>query len=145
MTSDSNFDLERLVTAQAPVFITALNELKAGQKRSHWMWFVFPQMRGLGHSTVAQHYGIGSLDEARAYLAYPLLGPRLVDCTHAVLAIEGRSSHAIFGSPDDMKFCSSMTLFSLAADDGASVFRHALDRYCDGRKDERTLALLAQS
>ena len=108
------------------------------------MWFVFPQLRGLGHSAMAMRYGIGSLDEARAYLAHPLLGPRLVECTRAVLAIEGRSLHAIFGSPDDMKFCSSMTLFSLAADEGESVFRQALDRYCDGRADERTLALLGR-
>ncbi len=108
------------------------------------MWFVFPQLRGLGHSAMAMRYGIGSLDEARAYLAHPLLGPRLIECTRTVLAIEGRSLHAIFGSPDDLKFCSSMTLFSLAADEGEIVFRQALDRYCAGRADERTLALLGR-
>src|SRR3712207_1394859 len=101
MSTARAFDLERFVTAQAPMFTTALNELKAGQKRSHWMWFVFPQLSGLGRSAMATLYGIGSLDEARAYLAHPLLGPRLVECTRAVLAIEGRSLHAIFGSPDD--------------------------------------------
>ena len=115
MPNTDSFDLERFVTAQAPVFATAPAELQAGEKRSHWMWFVFPQLRGLGHSAMAMRYGIGSLDEARAYLAHPLLGPRLIECTCAVLAIEGRPLHAIFGSPDDVKFCSSMTLFSLAA------------------------------
>ncbi|MFL5332045.1 MAG: DUF1810 domain-containing protein [Geminicoccaceae bacterium] len=141
-TRAEDFDLERFVTAQAPVFATALAELQAGQKRSHWMWFVFPQLRGLGHSAMAQHYGIGSLAEARAYLAHPLLGPRLIDGTRAVLAIEGRSLRTIFGSPDDRKFCSSMTLFSLAAEEGECPFRQALDQFCDGRADERTLALL---
>ena len=136
------FDLERFVAAQAPVFATALAELRAGRKRSHWMWFVFPQRRGLGHSAMAQRYGIGSLAEAKAYLAHPLLGPRLVACTRAVLAVEGRSLHAILGSPDDLKFRSSMTLFALAADEDDSVFRQALDRYCNGHADERTLALL---
>src|SRR3954470_2345249 len=113
MPAAAAFDRERFVTAQAPVFATALAELQAGQKRSHWMWFVFPQLRGLGRSAMARHYGVGSLAEARAYLAHPLLGPRLIECTCAVLAIEGRPLHAIFGSPDDVKFCSSMTLFSL--------------------------------
>ena len=106
------------------------------------MWFVFPQLRGLGHSAMAMRYGIGSLDEARAYLAHPVLGPRLIECTRAVLAIEGRPLHAIFGSPDDVKFCSSMTLFSLAAEENEIVFRQALDRFCGGRADERTLDLL---
>jgi uncharacterized protein (DUF1810 family) len=142
MPDPDSFDLERFVTAQAPVFATALAELQAGQKRGHWMWFVFPQLRGLGHSAMAQRYGVASLAEAKAYLAHPLLGPRLVACTRAVSAIEGRSLHAIFGSPDDLKFCSSLTLFSLAADEEDSVFRQALVRYCGGRADERTLALL---
>ena len=141
MREGDPFNLERFVTAQAPVFAAALDELKAGQKRSHWMWFVFPQLRGLGHSSMAQFYGIGSLNEARAYLAHPVLGPRLILCTEMVLAVEGRSLHAIFGSPDDMKFCSSMTLFALAAGKGESTFRRALDRYCDGGIDKRTLAL----
>jgi uncharacterized protein (DUF1810 family) len=136
-----SFALNRFVTAQAPVFTTALEELKAGRKRSHWMWFVFPQLRGLGHSAMAEFYGISSLAEARAYLAHPVLGPKLILCTETVLALQGQSLHAIFGSPDDLKFCSSMTLFSLATGEGESAFRHALDRYCDGRLDERTLAL----
>ena len=142
MSQPDPFSLDRFVTAQAPVFDRVLAELTDGRKRSHWMWFVFPQLRGLGHSSTAQFYGIGSLDEARAYLAHPILGPRLQQCTRAVLAVEGRSLHAIFGSPDDLKFCSSMTLFALAAEDPSSVFRSALDRYCEGRMDERTLTLL---
>src|SRR3954468_12077847 len=142
MPAGAAFDLERCVTAQAPVFATALAELQSGQKRGHWMWFIFPQLRGLGHSAMARHYGVGSLAEARAYLAHPLLRPRLVQCTQAVLAIEGRPLRAIFGSPDDVKFCSSMTLFSLAPEENSIVFRQALDGVCDGRTDERTLTLL---
>ena len=136
------FDIERFVTAQAPVFETALGELRAGRKRSHWMWFVFPQLRGLGHSSTARFYGISSLDEARAYLAHALLGPRLDLCISTVDGIEGSSLHAIFGAPDDMKFRSCVTLFSLAADHADNIFRRALDRWCDGRPDERTLALI---
>jgi uncharacterized protein (DUF1810 family) len=137
------FDLQRFVTAQAPVVDTVLEELRAGRKRTHWMWFVFPQLRGLGHSATAQFYGLASLEEARAYLAHPLLGPRLELCTETVLASGGRSLHAIFGSPDDMKFRSSMTLFALASPDTDTVFRQALDRWCDRRMDERTVALVA--
>src|SRR5215203_2448108 len=136
------FDLERFVTAQVPVFSAVLDELKAGRKRrSHWLWFIFPHLRGLGRSPTAEFYGLGSLDEARAYLAHPLLGPRLILCTETVLAVEGRSLHAIFGSPDDLKLCSSMTLFALAAGEGESAFRRALNRYCGSRLDERTVAL----
>ena len=142
MTSEDSFDLERFVTAQAPVFETVLAELRAGRKRSHWMWFVFPQLRGLGQSSTAQFYGIASTEEARAYLAHPLLGPRLDLCTRIVLGSEGPSLHAIFGSPDDMKFRSCMTLFSLATGDPANPFRKALDRWCGGRPDVRTLALV---
>jgi uncharacterized protein (DUF1810 family) len=136
------FDLERFVTGQAPLFERALTELQAGRKRSHWMWFIFPQLRGLGFSATARLYGIASLAEARAYLAHPLLGPRLETCTRTALAIQNRSLHDIFGSPDDMKFGSCMTLFSLAADGHANLFRSALERYCGGRQDERTLELL---
>jgi uncharacterized protein (DUF1810 family) len=136
------FDLERFAEAQRPVFDAVLQELRGGRKRSHWMWFVFPQLKGLGSSPMAQVYGIESLAEARAYLAHTVLGPRLVLCTEAVLAIEGKSLNAIFGSPDDLKFCSSMTLFSRAAEETADVFRRALDRFCAGREDSRTLALL---
>jgi uncharacterized protein (DUF1810 family) len=136
------FELERFVTAQASIFETALGELKAGRKRTHWMWFVFPQLRGLGGSSNATFYGIGSLAEAQAYLVHPVLGPRLVLCTQTVLAAEERSLHGIFGSPDDIKFCSSMTLFALASGQAESTFAQALDRYCGGRMDERTLTLL---
>ena len=130
------FDLQRFVTAQAPVFASALEELKEGRKRTHWMWFVFPQLRGLGSSSMATFYGIGSLEEARAYLAHPLLGTRLVLCTETVLAIKGKSLREIFGSPDDMKFGSSMTFFARASDDDGVVFRRALDLYCQGRLDD---------
>ena len=108
------------------------------------MWFVFPQLRGLGRSSTAELYGISSLAEAWAYLSHPVLGPRLMQCTEAVLAVEGRSLREIFGSPDDVKFCSSMTLFSRVQGADKSVFRGALDRFCAGREDERTLELLRQ-
>ena len=142
MSSSDPFDLERFVTAQASVFSTVMAELTAARKRSHWMWFVFPQLRDLGQSSMARFYGIGSLDEARAYLSHALLGPRLDLCTRAVLDAEDRSLHEIFGSPDDVKFRSSMTLFALAAPDKDSTFRKAIARKCQGREDDRTLALL---
>jgi uncharacterized protein (DUF1810 family) len=134
-------DLERFVTAQAAGFDTALAELTAGRKRSHWMWFIFPQLRGLGHSPTAQFYGIGALREAQAYYAHKLLGPRLIQCTQAVLESQAPSLHAIFGSPDDLKFRSSMTLFEAAAPE-QPVFGLALRRWCDGERDRRTLQLL---
>ncbi|WP_286192247.1 DUF1810 domain-containing protein [Roseomonas genomospecies 6] len=137
------FDLQRFVNAQEPVFATVLEELQAGRKRSHWMWFVFPQLRGLGRSATAQFYGIASLDEARAYLAHPTLGLRLEKATRAVLAIQGRTLHTIFGSPDDMKFHSSMTLFALAAEETTTLYREALARHFDGQMDEATPTLLA--
>src|SRR5438552_18373980 len=117
MTADDRFDLQRFLTAQEPVFETVLAELRAGGKRSHWMWFVFPQLAGLGRSSMARFYGISGIEEARAYLAHPLLGSRLDLCTRIVLASQSPSLHAIFGSPDDLKFRSCMTLFSLATDD----------------------------
>ncbi|WP_419757454.1 DUF1810 domain-containing protein [Acidisoma sp.] len=135
------FNLGRFEAAQAPVITQVMRELRAGDKRSHWMWFVFPQLAGLGHSPMAQRYAISSLDEARAYLAHSVLGPHLVECTGLVNAVEGRSVHAIFGSPDDMKFRSSMTLFARAAPD-EPVFRTALDRYFGGGEDPRTVELL---
>ncbi|MEC5322826.1 DUF1810 domain-containing protein [Aurantimonas sp. A3-2-R12] len=143
METTDPFDLARFVRAQAPVFDTVVDELSAGQKRSHWMWFIFPQLRGLGRSSLAEFYGIGSLDEARAYLADPVLGPRLVLCTQTVLGVRDRTLRAIFGSPDDMKFRSSMTLFAQAVEAEESPFALALQRYCDGRMDEKTLARLA--
>ncbi|CAO3383125.1 DUF1810 domain-containing protein [Azospirillum argentinense] len=142
MQRQDPFDLHRFVNAQDPVFATVLEELKDGRKRSHWMWFVFPQLRGLGRSATATFYGIASLDEARAYLAHPTLGPRLEEATRAVLAIQGRTLSAIFGSPDDRKFHSSMTLFALAAEETATPYREALTRHVDGRMDGGTLALL---
>jgi uncharacterized protein (DUF1810 family) len=133
-------DLERFVTAQAGVWDTALAELRAGRKRTHWMWFVFPQIAGLGSSPTAQRYALRGLDEARAYLAHPVLGPRLREASRAVLDVEGRSARQILGHPDDLKLRSSMTLFARAADDPA-VFEAVLERYYDG-PDPRTETLL---
>ncbi|NDV88481.1 DUF1810 family protein [Aurantimonas aggregata] len=143
MDAKSN-DLARFVDAQDPVIATVLAELAAGRKQSHWMWFVFPQLDGLGRSPTAQFYALASLDEARAYLNHVVLGPRLRRCTETVLGVEGRSANAIFGAPDDMKFHSSMTLFAKAADEDA-LFRRALDRLFGGRMDAGTLALLGQN
>src|SRR6267142_560846 len=145
MTEADRFDLERFVTAQAPVLETVLAELRAGRKRTHWMWFVFPQLAGLGRSSTARFYGISGIDEARAFLAHPLLGSRLDLCTRIVLASQSPLLHAIFGSPDDLKFRSCMTLFSLAADDTDNPFHQALDRWCGGRPDEQTLALIERT
>ena len=140
-TSSDPFDLARFVWAQDGTFEHALRELRSGRKRSHWMWFVFPQVAGLGYSPTAQRYGIRSLAEARAYLEHPILGPRLLECTHIVNGLQGLSAHQIFGYPDDLKFGSSMTPFELAADTG-SEFSTALDRYYGGRRDAMTLRLL---
>jgi len=133
--------LERFVEAQADVFPEVLDELRAGHKRSHWMWFIFPQMKGLGRSASAAYYGIGSLEEAAAYLRHPVLGPRLVECTQLVNKVEDRSIREILGSPDDLKFRSSMTLFARAAEDD-TVFRTALKKYFGGEPDRLTLELL---
>lgn len=132
--------LQRFLDAQDEVYATALAELKAGDKRTHWMWFVFPQMRGLGFSSNAQFYGIASLEEARAYLAHEVLGGRLLACTQAVLGVQEKSLETILGAVDARKFRSSMTLFLHAS--GEPMFRAALDRYCDGAEDGKTLALL---
>lgn len=138
------FDLDRFVSAQEPVYESALGELQHGRKYGHWMWFVFPQIRGLGRSSMAQHYGIASLDEARQYLAHPLLGPRLGECTRAVLAASAPSLTAIFGTPDDMKFRSSMTLFALASRPREQTdFDTAIDDWCGGQMDPLTLEVLA--
>ncbi len=144
MTGDP-FDLTRFLTAQEGVIEQALRELRAGAKRGHWMWFIFPQLQGLGHSAMAQRYAIRSVEEARAYLAHEVLGPRLQACCHALLDA-GRddptlTAHAALGSPDDLKLRSSMTLFAIAADD-AAPFRAVLDRYCDGDVDERSATRL---
>jgi uncharacterized protein (DUF1810 family) len=135
------FDLQRFVDAQSPVFETVLRELRAGRKASHWMWFVFPQIAGLGSSPMAQRYAIASLEEARAYLSHPVLGPRLRQCVAALLDVPGRSADEIFGSPDDVKLRSSLTLFATAAP-GEPLFTRALDRFFDGRKDPATLERL---
>lgn len=135
------YDLQRFVDAQESVIDDVRAELSTGRKRTHWMWFVFPQIAGLGHSAMAQHYAISSRDEARAYLAHPVLGARLVELTRIVNGVQGRSVSDIFGYPDDMKFHSSMTLFAHTADD-AEVFNEALRRYFEGRADESTLSRL---
>lgn len=136
------FDLSRFVQAQVGVHDEALAELRAGRKRTHWMWFVFPQVAGLGTSPMAQRYALSGAAEARAYLDHPVLGARLRECTRAVLAVRGRTLHEIFGSPDDLKFRSSMTLFEIAAGPG-SDFSAALDTLCEGRRDEATIARIA--
>ncbi len=138
---DETHDLRRFIDAQAPVFDAVTAELAAGRKRSHWMWFVFPQIAGLGFSAMAQRYAIGSLAEAEAYLAHPVLGERLRRWTDLVLAVEGRGITAILGSPDDVKFRSSMTLFGRAAPNELR-FRAALDRYFGGVADPATLERL---
>ena len=136
------FDLQRFVDAQARIYGQVLDELKAGRKRSHWIWFVFPQIAGLGRSATAARYAVSSLDEARAYLRHDLLGPRLHECTRLVNAVQGRSIGEIFGSPDDMKVRSSMTLFVHATDDN-SDFVELLARYYDGEEDPLTLERLS--
>ena len=137
---DDPHELERFVAAQAPVIDAVRDELRAGRKRSHWMWFVFPQLQGLGASSMAQRYGIASLEEARAYLAHAVLGPRLRECCALMLAVPAKDAHEILGSPDDLKFRSCLTLFSLAAPQEA-VFRQALQRFYEGEPDARTVAL----
>ncbi len=134
------WNLDRFVAAQVGVFEEALEELRAGRKRTHWMWFIFPQMKGLGHSAMAQLYGLSSLAEATAYVEHPVLGARLEAAVAAVQSSPGASLHAIFGSPDDWKFRSSMTLFSVVVPDGP--YQAALERWCDGKPDEQTLRLL---
>ena len=135
------FDLERFVRAQDPVYGDVQGELTRGRKQSHWMWFVFPQVAGLGFSAMSQRYAIASRAEASAYLAHPTLGPRLIECTHLVLAVEGRTINAILGAPDDAKFHSSMTLFDAVS--GEPVFDEALARYFSGERDQATLDILA--
>ncbi|WLB50560.1 DUF1810 domain-containing protein [Bradyrhizobium sp. 521_C7_N1_3] len=136
------FDLERFVRAQDPVFRDVQGELARGRKQTHWMWFVFPQIAGLGFSAMSQRYAIGSRAEARAYLAHPVLGARLIECTTLVLAVEGRTINAILGAPDDSKFRSSMTLFGAVSDE--TVFDQALARYFAGERDGATLEILAR-
>lgn len=135
------FNLARFVEAQQRDYPQALDELRAGAKRSHWIWYVFPQLRGLGRSEMAEHYGISGLDEARAYLVHPLLGPRLDDCARALLSHRGRSAQQIMGSPDDLKLRSSMTLFQAAAPQ-QPLFAEVLQAFYDGEQDAVTLQRL---
>lgn len=137
------FDLERFVQAQDPVLDAVRRELQAGRKRTHWMWFVFPQLRALGRSPTAQRYGISSSVEAQAYMAHPVLAPRLVECAELVLAVPGRTAHEIFGSPDDLKLHSSMTLFAAAAP-GKQVFGEVIREFFRGQPDPLTTELLAR-
>jgi uncharacterized protein (DUF1810 family) len=141
---DDPFNLARFLAAQARNYAAALAELQAGEKRSHWMWYVFPQLRGLGHSHNAQFYGISSLDEARAYLADPLLGSRLRECVVALLNLGGSDAQRVLGEIDALKLFSSLTLFRLACPD-EPVFAHALNRYFAGRIDPNTVSLLERS
>lgn len=135
--------LSRFVEAQATIYASALDELRDGRKRTHWMWFVFPQLRGLGRSAMAHRYGIADLDEARAYLRHPLLGSHLAECTQAMLAHSGTPLSAILGFPDDLKFVSCMTLFDAAGGEKA-LFERALQVFNDGNADAATLRLLAR-
>lgn len=138
------YNLSRFISAQEEIFEDVLTELESGQKRTHWMWFIFPQFDGLGHSATAKHYAIKSEEEARHYLRHPVLGKRLLKCTKILLSIEGKSASEIFGSPDDLKFKSSMTLFACVAGDD-SVFVHALEKFFNGKRDTATLQLLGSS
>jgi uncharacterized protein (DUF1810 family) len=141
-SADDPFDLDRFVVAQKPVMAAVFKELGQGQKLTHWIWFVFPQVDGLGSSTMARYYAIHSKGEATAYLAHSVLGPRLLECTELVRRVAAKSAHDIFGSPDDLKFRSSMTLFNSISTQ--RVFHAALDRFYGGVPDEKTLAILAR-
>jgi len=137
------FDLGRFVSAQEDVYDSALAEIRGGRKRTHWMWFVFPQLRGLGSSPIAKQYAIRTAAEARAYLTHPLLGPRLVECCEALLRVNGGSANDIFGSPDDLKLRSCATLFASVSEPG-SIFARVLEKFYAGVSDKKTEALLTQ-
>ena len=141
MSADDPHDLGRFLKAQDAEYDRALAEIREGRKRSHWMWYVFPQFDGLGFSSMSKIYAIKSVEEAAAYLAHPILGPRLVEIAEAALAVEGRSAEEIFGSPDDLKLKSSATLFARVSPEG-SAFHRLLDKYFGGEADERTLRLI---
>lgn len=141
MKSNDPFNLNRFLQAQESIYPQALVELKSGQKRTHWMWFVFPQIKGLGQSPTSLYYAIESLEEARQYLDHPVMGLRLRECAQAILSIEDRTASEIFGFPDDLKLRSSMTLFACVAEPGA-IFERVLDKYFRGERDARTLAIL---
>ncbi|MBK8464918.1 MAG: DUF1810 domain-containing protein [Chloracidobacterium sp.] len=139
-------DIRRFVTAQEKVYATVLTELRSGQKKTHWMWFIFPQIDGLAMSQTSKHFAIKSVEEARRYLDHPLLGPRLIECSEAALAIKDGSAEDVFGYPDDMKLRSSMTLFSYitqpTSKEPTSVFRSVLAKYFQGKTDESTIDIL---
>lgn len=135
------FDLRRFVAAQDPMYSTVTAELRRGHKQMHWIWFIFPQVIGLGHSSMAQRYAIRSRDEAAAYLAHGLLSGRLLECTELVLGHAGKTAHEMFGSPDDVKFRSSMTLFGAVS--VRRIFQTAIERFYEGKPDEATLAIMA--
>lgn len=137
------FNLSRFVTAQARIYDEVLAELRSGQKRTHWMWFIFPQIEGLGYSATSRHYAIKSEEEARQYLQHPVLGKRLLECAETVLNIQGRSASDIFGYPDDLKLRSSMTLFAYVTPP-QSVFARVLDKYFQGKRDTLTVSRLEQ-
>jgi uncharacterized protein (DUF1810 family) len=147
MQAGDPHNLARFLEAQQRCYARVLEELAAGAKTSHWMWFIFPQLKGLGASATARRFGLSGLEEARAYLAHPMLGERLRECTRGVLAVEGRSAHQIFGSPDDLKLRSCLTLFAAAASPSPEdqVFSAALARYYGGEPDPLTVQLLARS
>ena len=136
-----NFDLTRFLRAQNMSYQTALSEIRAGEKQSHWMWFIFPQLKGLGFSDTAQYYGIDGLAEAKAYMENEVLSARLIEITSAALALKSSDASEVFGYPDDLKFRSSMTLFSLVEPKN-EIFQRALDKFFDGKPDERTIELL---
>tara|TARA_R110002096_G_scaffold4501_38_gene21296 strand:- start:1963 stop:2397 length:435 start_codon:yes stop_codon:yes gene_type:complete len=141
MPAEDPFSLERFESAQEGIYDTVCRELKKGKKRSHWMWFIFPQLDGLGRSSTARHYAIKSLEEADAYLAHATLGPRLLECCQLILGIEGTSATDIFGFPDDVKLRSSMTLFA-KVDGAPTEFQRVIDKYFGGEFDQRTIELL---
>lgn len=141
--ADDPHDLDRFLQAQADTYADALGEIRAGRKQTHWMWFIFPQLEGLGLSSISRHYAIKTREEAHAYVAHPILGPRLTECAEALLGVEGRTVGEIFGAPDDMKLRSSMTLFASVLSPG-NVFDQVLQRYFGGEPDGITLKLLAE-
>lgn len=135
------WDLERFVLAQRVNYEDALREMRCGRKQTHWMWYIFPQLRGLGRSAMSMRYGLDGLEEARAYLAHPVLGPRLLECCEAVLKADSNDPWEVFGSPDDLKFRSCLTLFALA-DPSVPIFEQLLDKFYGGQKDLRTIQIL---
>ncbi|HLJ86833.1 MAG TPA: DUF1810 domain-containing protein [Candidatus Angelobacter sp.] len=144
ISSNDPYDLERFIGVQARWIDLACKELREGRKQSHWMWFIFPQLKGLGHSAMANLYGISSQREAEAYLEHPILGMRLRQCTSLVIQVDGKSVEQIFDDPDDMKFHSSMTLFA-SVDQQSDLFKNALKKYFVGKPDQKTLERLGLS